>query len=78
MELDINIVAHDLLWRRMSLTTKKAYRESFGTSRKELLEREMQRLIDAGYATKVDADFALTPAGHELYKKMMSVCKKSE
>jgi len=78
MELDTNIVAHDLLWRRMSLMTKKAYRESFGASQKELLEREIQRLIDAGYATKIDADFELTSAGHELYKKMRSVCKKSE
>ena len=78
MELDINIAAHDLLWRRMSLATKKAYRESFGATRKELLEREIQRLIDAGYATKINADFELTPAGHGLYKKMTSVCKKSE
>lgn len=45
MELDVNIAAHDLLWRRKSLTTKKAYVESYGAGRAELVEKEVQRLV---------------------------------
>ena len=78
MELDVNIAAHDLLWRRMSLTTKKAYIESYGTGRTELVEKEVQRLVESGYAVRSGTDFDLTPAGKELWKKMTMVCKKSE
>ena len=28
----VNIAPHDLLWRRVSFTTKKTYRESFGAA----------------------------------------------
>jgi hypothetical protein len=78
MEIDVNVKAHDLLWRSMSLGAKKAYRESYGVARDALVEQELRRIIVAGYATKRDSDIELTPAGEELYKKMTTVCKKSE
>jgi len=78
MELNVNIEAHDLLWRSMSLSIKKAYRESYGVARDELIDAEVQRLIDAGYLVKRDKGVELTPAGKELYRKMTTLCKKSE
>lgn len=78
MEIDIDIAAHDLLWRSMSLRTKKAYRDAFGAARDEILNNELQRLIEAGYVAKSGSDVELTSAGKELYKKMASICKKSE
>ena len=78
MEIDVNIAAHDLLWRLMSLGTKKAYREAYGAARDELIKNELQRLIEAGYAVKSGGDVELTSAGKELYKKMTTICKKSE
>jgi hypothetical protein len=78
MEIDINIAAHDLLWRRMSLGAKKAYRETYGVARDVIVDKELQRLVEAGYAVKSGNDVELTPAGKELYKKMTTICKKSE
>lgn len=78
MEIDVNIAAHDLLWRSMSLRAKKAYREAYGAARDELIIKELQRLIEAGYAVKGGGDVELTSAGKDLYKKMTTVCKKSE
>jgi coproporphyrinogen III oxidase-like Fe-S oxidoreductase len=78
MEIDVNIAAHDLLWRMMSLGTKKSYREAFGTARDALINNELQRLIEAGYVIKGESDVELTSAGRDLYKKMTTVCKKSE
>jgi ribosomal protein S19E (S16A) len=78
MEIDVNIEAHDLLWRSMSLRTKKAYRESYGVARDELIDKEVQRLIEAGYIVKSDKGVELTRAGKELHKKMTTICKKSE
>ncbi len=78
MEIDTNIPAHDLLWRRMALTTKKAYRESYGATRDALVKDEVQDLIAAGYAVLNEGDVELTPAGQALYAKMTTVCKKSE
>jgi hypothetical protein len=49
MEIDFNIEAHDLLWRSMPLGTKKAYRESYGVGLDELVDKEVQRLVEAGY-----------------------------
>jgi len=37
MEIDVNIDAHDLLWRRMSLASKQAYIKSWGALRDELV-----------------------------------------
>jgi len=78
MEIDVNIKAHDLLWRSMSLGAKKAYRDSYGPTRDELVEQEVRRLIEGGYAMKTGVEIELTPGGEELYKKMTSICKKSE
>jgi ribosomal protein S19E (S16A) len=78
MEIDVNIAAHDLLWRMMSLGTKKAYREAFGAARDALINNELQRLIEAGYVVKGDSGVELTLAGKDLYKKMTTICKKSE
>lgn len=78
MEIDVNIVTYDLLWRLMSLGAKKEYREAYGTARDELIKKELQRLIEAGYAVKSNSDVELTPAGKDLYKKMTTICKKSE
>jgi hypothetical protein len=78
MEIDVNIVAHDLLWRSMSLGAKKAYREAYGAARDVLIDKELQRLVEAGYAMRSDNDVELTLAGKELHKKMTTICKKSE
>jgi len=78
MEIDVNIAAHDLLWRVMSLRTKKAYREAYGAARDALVNKELQRLVEAGYVVRSGNDVELTPAGKDLYKKMTTICKKSE
>lgn len=78
MEIDVNIAAHDLLWRIMSLGTKKAYREAYGAARDALVNKELQRLVEAGYVVRSGNDVELTPAGKDLYKKMTTICKKSE
>jgi len=78
MEIDINIVAHDLLWRRMSIGRKQEYVKSWGALRDEIAEEEMARLIDDGYAVKHDDDFELTSEGSALYKRMTSRCPKTE
>jgi predicted transcriptional regulator len=78
MEIDIDIAAHDLLWRSMSLGTKKVYRDAFGAARDAVINNELKRLIEAGYVVKSGSDIELTSAGNELYKKMTSICKKSE
>ncbi len=63
---------------RMSLVTKKSYRESYGAARDTLVENEVQDLVSLGYAVFGGAEFELTPAGTELYTKVRGVCKKSE
>ncbi len=78
MEIDVNKPAHDLLWRRMSLMTKKAYQESYGAARDTLVTTEIHDLVTCGYAELNGTDFTLTPAGEALYTKMTAVCKKSE
>lgn len=61
MELDVNIDAHNLLWRRMSLVDKQAYVKSWGTLRDKLIEKEIVRLVEAGYAVKQEDTLQLTP-----------------
>ena len=78
MELDVNIDAHDLLWRRMSLAGKQAYVKSWGTLRDELVEKEIVRLVEAGYAVQRDGTLELTLEGKALYKKMTTRCPKTE
>jgi len=69
MELDVNIDAHDLLCRSMSLADKQAYVKSWGTLRDKLIEKEIVRLVEAGYAVKRDDTLELTAEGKTLYKK---------
>jgi hypothetical protein len=78
MELDVNIEAHDLLWRRMSLASKQAYVKSWGALRDEIVEKEMTHLIESGYVVQCDNDLELTPEGKALYKKMTTRCPKTE
>jgi len=78
MELDVNIDAHDLLWRRMSLAGKQAYVKSWGALRDEIVEKETARLIESGYAVQRDGTLELTPEGKALYKKMTTRCPKTE
>jgi hypothetical protein len=78
MEIDVNIDAHDLLWRRMSLESKQAYIKSWGASMDELVEREITCLIEAGYAVQRDGNLELTPEGRALYKRMTTRCPKTE
>jgi hypothetical protein len=78
MEIDINIIAHDLLWRRMSIRRKQEYVKSWGALRDKIVEEEMARLIDDGYAILHDNDLDLTSEGNALYKRMTSRCPKTE
>ncbi|MFZ1021341.1 MAG: hypothetical protein WCE82_10905 [Halobacteriota archaeon] len=78
MEIDINIVAHDLLWRRMSIGRKQEYVKSWGALKDEIIEKEMARLIDDGYAVQHDNVLELTSEGNGLYKRMTSRCPKTE
>ena len=78
MEIDINIVAHDLLWRRMSIRRKQEYVKSWGALKDGIIEEEMARLIDDGYAVQRDGDLELTLEGSALYKRMTSRCPKTD
>jgi hypothetical protein len=78
MEIDINIVAHDLLWRRISLRRKQEYVKSWGALKDEIIEKEMARLIDDWYAVKRDGNLELTSEGNVLYKRMTSRCPKTD
>ena len=78
MEIDINIIAHDLLWRRMSIRRKQEYVKSWGALRDKIVDEEMARLIDDGYAIRHDNDLELTSEGKALYKRMTSRCPKTE
>jgi len=78
MEIDINVTAHDLLWRRMSIGRKQEYVKSWGALRDKIVEEEMARLIDDGYALLHEKDFELTSEGKALYKRMTTRCPKTE
>jgi predicted transglutaminase-like protease len=78
MEIDVNIVAHDLLWRRMSIRRKQEYVKSWGALKDKLVKEEMARLIDDGYAIQHDGNIELTAEGNALYKKMTSRCPKTD
>jgi hypothetical protein len=78
MEIDINITAHDLLWRRMSVLRKQEYVKSWGALKDKIVEEEMARLIDDGYAVLQGNDLELTSQGKALYKRMTSRCPKTD
>jgi hypothetical protein len=78
MEIDINIIAHDLLWRRMPIGRKQGYVKSWGALRDKIVDEEMTRLINDGYAFKHDKVLELTLEGNALYKRMTSRYPKTE
>jgi hypothetical protein len=78
MEIDINIVAHDLVGRRMDIRRKQEYVKSWGALKAKLMEDEVGRLIDDGYAIQRDGDVELTSEGNALYKRMTSRCPKTD
>jgi coproporphyrinogen III oxidase-like Fe-S oxidoreductase len=78
MEIDINIVAHDLLWRRMDIRRKREYVKSWGALKDKLVADEVARLIDDGYAIQHGDDLELTAEGNALYKRMTSRCPKTD
>jgi hypothetical protein len=78
MEIDINIAAHDLLWRRMDIRRKQEYVKSWGALREKILEEEVTRLIKGGFAIQHDNDLELTPEGKVLYKRMTTRCPKTD
>ena len=78
MEIDINIIAHDLLWRRMSIGRKQEYVKTWGALRDKIVADEMKRLIDDGYAIQRDSNIELTSEGSALYKRMTTRCPKTE
>ncbi|MGZ4903035.1 MAG: hypothetical protein ACXV47_09165 [Halobacteriota archaeon] len=78
MEIDVNIVAHDLLWRRMSVGRKQEYVKSWGALRDKILQEEIARLVDEGYAIQHDDDLELTSEGNALYKRMISRCPNTD
>jgi hypothetical protein len=78
MEIDVNIEAHDLLWRRMPIASKQEYVKSWGALRDELVEQEVARLIEGGYAIQHGNDIELISDGKVLYKRMTTRCPKTE
>jgi hypothetical protein len=78
VEIDINIVAHDLLWRRMNIRRKQEYIKSWGALKDKIVKEEIARLIEDGYAVQHDNDLELTSEGEALYKRMTSRCPKTE
>ncbi len=78
MEIDVNVVAHDLLWRRMSLRRKQEYIKSWGALRDTIVKDEIARLVDGGYTVQRDDNLELTSEGIILYKRMTSRCPKTD
>ncbi len=78
MEIDVNIEAHDFLWRRMDIARKQEYVKSWGALRDKIVEEEVTRLIKGGFAIQHDNNLELTSEGKILYKRMMSRCPKTD
>ncbi len=78
MEIDVNVVAHDLLWRRMSLRRKQEYIKSWGALRDTIVKDEITRLVDDGYTVQRGDNLELTSEGIILYKRMTSRCPKTD
>lgn len=78
MEIDINIAAQDLLWRRMSIGRKQEYVKSWGVIRDTIVAEEMKRLVDDGYAIQYGNELELTSEGVALNKRMTSRCPKTD
>jgi hypothetical protein len=78
MEIDVNIEAYDLLWRRMDIARKQEYVKSWGALKDKIVEEEVTRLIEGGYAIQHGNDLELTSEGKFLYKKMTTRCQKTD
>ena len=78
MEIDVNIEAHDLIWRRMDLARKQDYVKSWGVLKDKIIEEEVARLIEAGFAIQYGSDLELTSEGKVLYKRMTTRCPKTD
>jgi hypothetical protein len=62
----------------MSIGRKQQYVKSWGALRDRIVEEEMVRLVDDGYAIHHDNELELTSKGIALYKRMTSRCPKTE
>jgi len=62
----------------MSIGRKREYVKSWGALKDEIIEGEIARLIDDGYAVQRDGDLELTSEGNALYKRMTNRCPKTE
>jgi predicted transcriptional regulator len=67
VDLDVNIKAHDLLWRLMDPAIKKRYTESFGAKKSQLVDSEMAKLVESGLILEKENRYELTSKGHSLY-----------
>lgn len=67
MDLDVNIKAHDLLWRLMDPTIKKRYTASYGQRKSQLVDSEMAKLVKSGLIFEKDNRYELTSKGHSIY-----------
>jgi predicted transcriptional regulator len=67
MDLDVNLKAHDLLWRLMDPAIKKRYTESYGERKSQLLDSEMAKLVESSLIFEKDNRYELTSKGHALY-----------
>jgi predicted transcriptional regulator len=67
VDLDVNIKAHDLLWRLMDPAIKKRYTESYGERKSQLVESEMEKLVKSGLIFEKDNRYELTSKGHSIY-----------
>ena len=67
MDLDVNIKAHDLLWRLMEPAVKKRYTESYGERKSQLVDTEMAKLVKSGLIFEKDDRYELTSKGHSIY-----------
>ena len=62
----------------MSIGRKQEYVKSWGALRDKIVEEEMARLVDDGYAILHSNDLELTAEGNALYKRMTSRCPKTD
>ena len=67
VDLDVNIKAHDLLWRLMDPAIKKHYTESFGAEKWQLVDSEMAKLVKSGLVFEKDDRYELTSKGYSIY-----------
>jgi hypothetical protein len=62
----------------MSIGRKQEYIRSWGALRDRIVQEEMRRLVDDGYALQQDVNLELTSEGRALYKRMTSRCPKTD